>query len=613
MELTPMNAQFSTCPSDADVPGQIARAMVPRRSVAGILATLGLVTAGCFLVMFRPVEDMHESRPATMTTQKLDLISEASANETEKKIKKCSKTGESCYNTKCCSVPGTQCYLKKDNWATCRVTCNPGPDPFDDNSDHWSCQTLGERAPGPAPPPNFALKKADWVDSECANVSSSCENSMCCTDAGKQCYKKSDKWFACKEGCVAGGPDPVDANSDPWDCTELGSRTPGAVPNPGKPAPWVAKECSWNNESCSDSKCCRDPGHTCYTKTQEWAQCMPACTPGPILTDREFGIWECKALGMRTPGMAQQAGHVRPARWVEKKCAKTGSNCTDEMCCAEATYRCYEKNKEWSSCMRGCYPGHPQAADEDETPWTCATKGPRTPRDWQSPSLYCFHIIRVNSYEADITRFEAQKNGGVGIFGCELYDVFASDGDAWLGDGPLGPIRTHFFQPAAISRSVDGTAGNTALFMNAWASVGWIGNWKLTDWTIKVDPDAVLLPDKMRYGHLKFHTGVPGYIVNCNKAGMSTGPMMFGSIEAISRQALERYFANPGRCSFGYEFGEDRWFGNCLASLGAQGIPDFGMVGDNVCTGANCGDGKAAYHPFKNTGAWAGCFAQATR
>jgi len=76
---------------------------------------------------------------------------------------------------------------------------------------------------------------------------------------------------------------------------------------------------------------------------------------------------------------------------------------------------------------------------------------------------------------------------------------------------------------------------------------------------------------------------------------------------------LERYFANPGKCNWGYQFGEDRWFGGCLAGLGVQGIQDFGMVGDGVCTGANCGDGKAAYHPFKNVGAWAGCFAGASR
>jgi hypothetical protein len=225
--------------------------------------------------------------------------------------------------------------------------------------------------------------------------------------------------------------------------------------------------------------------------------------------------------------------------------------------------------------------------------------------------LYCFHVIRVNSYEADITRFEASKNGGVGIFACEQYDVLSSDGETWLGDGPLGPIRTHHFTGAAITRSVDGTAGNTALFMNAWATVKWIGRWKLTDWTIKVDPDAVLIADRMR-GHLKYHTGTPCYIVNCNKPFMLQ-PMMFGSVESISRQGLEKYFANTGRCNWGYEFGEDKWLGKCLSAVGVQGIQDFGAVGDNVCTGANCFDGKAAYHPFKAVGPWAACLAQAMR
>jgi hypothetical protein len=149
--------------------------------------------------------------------------------------------------------------------------------------------------------------------------------------------------------------------------------------------------------------------------------------------------------------------------------------------------------------------------------------------------------------------------------------------------------------------------------MNVWAAVNWIGRWKLTDWTIKVDPDAVLIPDRMRYNHLKYHTGTPCYIVNCNKPGMSTGPMMFGSIESVSRQGLEKYFVNTGKCNWGFQFGEDRWFGGCLAALGVQGVQDFSEVGDGVCTGANCGDGKAAYHPFKAVAPWAACLAQATR
>jgi len=274
--------------------------------------------------------------------------------------------------------------------------------------------------------------------------------------------------------------------------------------------------------------------------------------------------------------------------------------------------QCYEKNAGWAACRRGCNPGHVQGDDKEKSPWSCKALGPRTPRPWANPSLYCFHVMMVNSYEAGIVRFEAQKNGGVGIFSCEQYDVFAADGEAYLGDGPLGPIQTHHFQPAAISRSVDGTAGNTDLFRNVWSAVNWIGRWKLTDWTIKVDPDAVLFPDRIRNNHLRYHTGVAAYIVNCNKQ-MATGPMMFGSIEAISRQALEKYFANPNKCNWGSEFGEDRWFGGCLSSIGVQGAQDFGMVGDGVCKGANCGDGKAAYHPFKNVYLWSQCYDQAMR
>eukprot|EP00419_Tripos_fusus_P009194 CAMPEP_0172661778 /NCGR_PEP_ID=MMETSP1074-20121228/4933_1 /TAXON_ID=2916 /ORGANISM="Ceratium fusus, Strain PA161109" /LENGTH=210 /DNA_ID=CAMNT_0013477597 /DNA_START=77 /DNA_END=706 /DNA_ORIENTATION=+ len=210
MESTPLNAHGTdimddnnteiiddrfvaalACHSDVDVPRRRARAMLPMRSILTSLATLGLVAAGCFLVLVRPVEEGHEIQPGSLAAHKSDLISEVAVKKAGKASKICSKLGENCYGTKCCSVPGTRCYLKKDKWATCRVTCNPGPDPIDTNSDHWSCKTLGERAPGPAPPPNFALKKAAWVDKECANSSSSCERSMCCTDAGKQCYKKN--------------------------------------------------------------------------------------------------------------------------------------------------------------------------------------------------------------------------------------------------------------------------------------------------------------------------------------------------------------------------------------------------------------------------------------
>lgn len=528
-------------------------------------------------------------------------------------LRNCSTASEGCFKTKCCKDPGLQCYTKKDDWAQCKASCAKGPDPSDVNPDPWSCEPLGTRTPGPAPPPNYGLRAAAWVQKLCAGPGDNCNETMCCKEPGKTCFAKVQGWAGCKPECVAGGPDPVDANSDPWDCDALGSRTPGVASGEGRAAAWVATDCSGGFDNCQQTKCCKDPGTQCFSKNSKWAMCRAECTPGPMLSDADEGLWECKALGGRTPGMAQQNNlRMRTAPWVQTKCSKPGENCSSSMCCATETMQCYQKNGQWASCMRGCNPGAPQKEDPDKTPWTCNKLGPRTPRPWQNPSLYCFHVMMVNSYEADIVRFEAQHNGGVGIFACEQYDVFASDGEVWLGDGPLGAVRTHHFDPAAVTRSVDGTAGNTALFMNVWAAVKWIGRWKLTDWTIKADPDAVILPDRLRYGHLKWHTGTPCFIVNCNKA-MITGPMMFGSMEAISRQALEKYFSNEAACQNNYQYGEDRWFGNCLQSLGAQGAQDFGMVGDNVCTGANCADGKGAYHPFKNVGAWKQCYDTASR
>merc|ERR1740121_173119 len=47
---------------------------------------------------------------------------------------KCSGAGQDCTSTKCCSLPGMQCYKKSKDWAQCRETCVPGKDPTDVDS-----------------------------------------------------------------------------------------------------------------------------------------------------------------------------------------------------------------------------------------------------------------------------------------------------------------------------------------------------------------------------------------------------------------------------------------------------------------------------------------------
>lgn len=528
----------------------------------------------------------------------------------------CSSMNEDCRESMCCSAPGTQCYEKNEDWAQCRADCTPGPDPADMLPQLWSCKELGKRAPGTPPKPDYHLKPAKWVATNCSGPGEDCSETRCCKERGKQCFNKAEGWSACKDHCVAGGPDPVDKDPHPWNCTALGMPTPGAPSGAGEPGEWVAEKCSplWSN--CKDTKCCKSPGHQCFNKSKDWAMCLPECTRGPLLTDADPLIWDCTPLGDRTPGIPQATrGHI--AKWVEEECSKEGENCMRTMCCAEPTKQCYTRDDEHAGCYRGCVQTH-NPYDPNQANWTCEKLGVRTPRKWQSPSLYCFHVMRVNSYENGIVSQELQLRGGAGIFACEQYDVFASDGEAWLGDGPLGKVRTHHFAAAAVGKSIDGTAANTQLFKNVWEAIKYVGRYKLTDWTIKVDPDAVLFPKRLRASLAKHpNNNKKGrFIINCNKKWMT--PMMFGSVEAISREALDTYFeavdSYQNECQHHVnQWGEDRWLNDCLLKLGATGIQDFAMVGDKVCTGADCSDGKAAYHWFKKPETWKACFDTALR
>lgn len=103
-----------------------------------------------------------------------------------------------------------------------------------------------------------------------------------------------------------------------------------------------------------------------------------------------------------------------------------------------------------------------------------------------------------------------------------------------------------------VGVSKDGTAANTLIFMQAWSVIYNDVRWQAHDWLIKADPDAVLLSDRLR-NKLRPHTGQDVYLKNCNLYSGPAWPMMFGSLEAISIKAIERYFEGAERCK------KERW------------------------------------------------------
>jgi hypothetical protein len=241
---------------------------------------------------------------------------------------------------------------------------------------------------------------------------------------------------------------------------------------------------------------------------------------------------------------------------------------------------------------------------------TVTTTVTTTTKKYDYPALICYSVARYGD-EMDILNF--QHDHAAGIFACDETIVFADDPGTMNGDFPLTelPVKTG----SGNGWSKDGTAANAEVFLMAWEGVKKDGRWEKVDWAVKADPDAVLLPDRLRL-QLKDATGSPTYVKNCNKYDGPDWPLMFGAAEAISSQALAKYWEGEEQCRDELEWqswGEDYFMSHCLDHLGVEAFLDTEEIGDNLCSGAFCGEGsKAAFHPFKSVGAWEECWREAT-
>jgi len=504
----------------------------------------------------------------------------------------CAKAGENCAHSKCCHEAGMQCYEKDAFWSQCKETCSPGPDPTDQSSYMpWSCKELGERTPGES--------------KKCSAKGEACQHTKCCEDPGMTCFEKSSDWASCKPACEP-GLDMTDSDAEPWSCKALGPTTPSA-------ASWVQDHCAAKGADCSKVQCCQTPGHQCYLKGEYWGQCRDKCTPGEKMFAWDEP-WNCSALGARTPA-STTAVKMPVQPWVVDRCAKSWGECTHSNCCLGVGQSCFKKNENWATCRMDC--NSTEGAIEENQTWSCDRLS--APSEGLAligyPSLYCVSVMRIEGYEPDLLK--AQMKVGGGIFGCDGFDVVA-DGVISLGKLADGTeVKTKDIPPIKVGVSQDGTAANTKLFMKFWDRIIAEHRFNYYDWTVKVDPDAVLLAPRLR-AHMAPHVGTNVYVVNCNKFPSSPNfPMMYGALEVFSLHAMQAYAEGSGRCGSSFwpvwqQWGEDYFMTHCMDFLGVGRIGDFGILGDNMCTGANCGDTwTSTFHPFKDIASWMECWGQA--
>jgi hypothetical protein len=225
--------------------------------------------------------------------------------------------------------------------------------------------------------------------------------------------------------------------------------------------------------------------------------------------------------------------------------------------------------------------------------------------------------MRPYTPEQDILREQLRWNRG--IFACDDTivissqkinlgtDTYGQDVITWANPPPSNAIGS-LGQPGVTTNSWLNTATFQIAFNSIMSdSVGRI--WK-TDFLVKVDPDAVLFPDRLRT-HVKPYVGQSVFFLNCvpNK--------LYGSLEIFSKQAMYSYKDGHERCQnelAWHGWGEDSYFSNCMYKLGVRGITDYNLVGDDRCMRAPCSDPwRAAFHPFKDVVSWANCWQMSGR
>merc|ERR1719464_1407792 len=164
------------------------------------------------------------------------------------------------------------------------------------------------------------------------------------------------------------------------------------------------------------------------------------------------------------------------------------------------------------------------------------------------------------------------------------------------------------------------TALNLGIFLAVWRRLFQHGVFRKHDWTVKVDPDCVFFPRRLRSILLHRDEGPVGAYLNNCKMGMH------GPIEVYSRKAVQTWTAGIDRCvahfnklcSGDCKWGEDLFIDQCLwkvLHVRRENAPS--LLREDHCDPPpgwkTCRNQPSvvAFHPFKSVSSYTECMTNA--
>jgi len=426
--------------------------------------------------------------------------------------------------------------------------------------------------------------KSLWPECS-AKWSVDCRAAGCCADWNMKCFERDKAWSACNTECKTKGD-----NNETWTCNQLW---------PAKPRTYetCAQACR-EDSTCHVATFSSDNGGVCKLSKASstsvvWAAEVVSSTICGFSPER---LQELNAkVDEQLPWVVPQE-EIHECSWSDEDCTRTQC-CNDVSCSKDFSqcygFSCYKKTDYYAGCRLDAPP------KEWNGTWIGGPRelkvaGPAGGKvKLMGTSLYCFIVATWDappakpfwSPERDLV--DNLKNNGLSIMQCDSHD---------------------FFDGAQTAVAEWGSFSNIDTYQEIWKEVKNRGDWAKRDWTVKVDSDAVFLPDrlKMHLDKLRVPYGARVYIENNDYRFR-----FMGALEVVSKPAMELWLEKSHTCIRGkHEGGEDFYMRGCMDALGIDHMIDHSLLWDKYAgQDTHCTDGWAvAFHFHKSIIRWNWCY-----
>jgi len=319
------------------------------------------------------------------------------------------------------------------------------------------------------------------------------------------------------------------------------------------------------------------------------------------------------------------------------KCSGKKENCIATKCCKRTGSKCFMKDAGFAKCMPKCTPG--------QDGWCSELQHTKPVAAYPGQLLFCisFYMEDTGSTKEsfDLSLLRTQLFLGASLFGCPKWAVY-SDTDTWLTPGPpelrttkVNDVDGDFHQ---YKRKKQGTWVNAMMFYQAWKDIRTKSLFDGSDWFVKVDADAVFLPQRLLDTLKGYKVPAEGvYVENCKKVLFG----FFGNIEVVSATAFNTFLSNIDDCKKTLDWkgqdpdwkygpwGEDLFMQKCLDAKNVAKVSNFTLTSDGACKAdrpkalqkvkglkwkPDCTNTKTvAMHPFKKPFDYFTCLAATQR